>query len=119
MIDWDQQLGGYADDEARDTDAPAIGGLIVAEKAKHGNDLVLESQAFVDSTRGYPLVAFIETADDDPSVEVFGNAAEYMRAFDLLVPPTVEQAQALENQRIAERLEAWRERLTEAGLWPL
>ncbi len=115
MIDFDS-LTGIADDEYVPDDVIPPRGLVVAEKAKTGNDLVLESFAFLDSTRGMPLVVFIETDDTDPSVERFANATEYQKAMDWIRPPTEQEALAWENQRISERLEKWAPRLAELGL---
>jgi hypothetical protein len=117
-IDFDS-LTGIADEEFRDPSAPVVAGLVVARKANNGNDLVLEAAACVDSTRGLPLVMFIETDDDDPNVEVFANAEQYRVAMDRFTPPTMEEAMAWEAQVISERLEKWRGRLDEVGLWPL
>jgi hypothetical protein len=114
MIDFDS-LAGIADDEYSDPNVPVALGLVVAAKARRGEDLNIEAQAFVDSTRGLPLILFIELADDDPTVECFGNAEEYQRAMDRLTPPTEEEAIAWENARISEQLQKWADRLEEVG----
>jgi hypothetical protein len=116
MIDFDDLISGADEEFARDPSAPVVAGLVVSERARHGNDLVIETQAFIDSTRGLPLVAFIETADDDPNVAIFANSADYQRAMDRIRAPTEEEALAWEAQRISERLERWADRLAEIGL---
>jgi len=111
-IDFDS-LAGVADDEYKDPAVPVALGLIVARPAARAEDLNVEADAFADSMRGLPLVAFIETDDSDPDVERFANASEYQRAMDWIRPPTLEEAFAWEAQRISERLERWADRLEE------
>ncbi len=112
-IDFDSLFSGAADDEYVPDDVIPPRGLVVAERAKHGNDLVLEAHAFLDSTRGLPMVVFVETSDTDPNVEIFANAEAYRIAMDRLTAPTIKEALAWEAQRISERLAKWAPRLDE------
>jgi hypothetical protein len=116
MIDFDQQLDGFADAEVVPDDVIPAKGLIVDEPAAHGNDLVLLSQVYMDSTKGLPFVLFIEGSDDDPNAERWANAEEFRVAMDRLTLPTEQEAHDWVNTRIAERLEKWKPQLEEAGL---
>jgi hypothetical protein len=121
IIDFDQQLGGFADDEAVPDDVIPARGLIVAAPAAHGNDLVLESQVMVDSMKGLPFAMFYEPSEADPLVDEWKNRREFADAMHLApgILPTEAEADAWLNRTIGERLEKWRPQLEERGLWPL
>src|SRR5260370_23151915 len=111
--------GGYADEEYRDPDVVQPKGLVAAEKAAHGNDLVLERQALMDSTKGLSDMMFFEPSDDDdPLVERWANAQEFADAMCLApgVLPTEQAADAWFNMTVSARLQKWAPRLEAAGL---
>ena len=104
-IDFDDFTGGFADREREDPKNPPPLGLVVANKADSGHDLVEEAAIHKFVSQGSPGVIFAE--EDENGVEIFANARDWTDAMGIDHLPTEEEALAWEREHIAARMALW------------